>query len=56
MVKLAGKARPKQPSLPMSATLRAKMPFNTREWIDVEPGEYDQHAFDAAKKMNIAST
>ena len=44
--KPAAKARPKQTSLPMSFSPRAKRPFNRREWIDVEP------AFDVAKKMN----
>ena len=47
-VKPAAKARPK----PMSSSLRIKIPFNMREWIDVEPGEYDQHSFDVVKKMN----
>ena len=48
----AAKTRPKQTSLPMSSSLRAKIPFNKREWIDVGPGEYDQHSFDVAMKMN----
>ena len=51
--KPAAKARPKQTSLPMSSSLRVKMPINMREWIDVEPRQYDQHSFDVAKKMNI---
>ena len=51
-VKPAAEARPKQTSLPMPSSPRAKVPFNRRAWIDVEPGEYDQHAFDVAKKMN----
>ena len=50
--KLAAKARPKPTSLPMSSSLRFKIPFNMREWIDVEPGEYDHHSFDVAKKTN----
>ena len=50
--KLTAKARPKQTSLPMSSSPRVKIPFNMREWIDVEPREYDQHSFDVAKKMN----
>ena len=50
--KPAAKASRKQTSLPMSSSLRAKMPFNMRAWIDVETGEYDQPSFDVAKKMN----
>ena len=23
-----------------------------REWIEVEPGEYEQHSFNVAKKLN----
>ena len=36
-VRLAAKAGPKPTSL--------------REWVDVEPGEYDQHSFEVSKKM-----
>ena len=50
----AAKSRPKQTSLQMSSSLRAKIPFIMREWVDVEPGEYDQHSFDVSKKMNRA--
>ena len=48
----AAKARPKQTSMPMSSTLRTKIPFTKREWIDVEPGKHDQYSFAVAKKLN----
>ena len=38
--------------MPMSSSLRTKIPFNKREWIDVEPGKHDQYSFGIAKKMN----
>ena len=41
--RLAAEARPKQTSLPMSSSLKAKMPFNM---------QYDQLSFDVVQKMN----
>ena len=35
----------------VSSSPRVEIPFNMREWIDVEPGEYDQHSFEIPKKM-----
>ena len=48
----AAKARPPQTSMPMSSSLRTKIPFNKREWIDVEPGKHDQYSFAVAKTLN----
>ena len=50
--KLAAKARPKQASLPMSSFLKAEIPFNMREWIDVESGSYDKSYFEVSKKSS----
>ena len=49
--RLAAKARTKQTPLPMSSFPRVTMPFRVREWIDVEPGEYDENSFEVSKKM-----
>ena len=35
----------------MSLSLRTKVPFNKREWVDVEPGKYDQYSFAVAKNI-----
>ena len=49
--RLAAKARPQQKSLSMSSFPRVTILFRMREWIGVEPGEYDQNSFEVLKKM-----
>ena len=47
----AAKARPKQASSPISSSPTIKIPYHMRVWMDVEPGEYDEHSFEVSKTM-----
>ena len=48
--KLVAKARPKQTSTPTTSSKTA-LPYDQREWIDVEPGPVDKSYFEVSKKM-----
>ena len=47
--KLVAKARPKQTSMPTTSPTVA-LPYHQRDWVDVEPGQYDK-SFEVSKKM-----
>ena len=45
------KARPKQTSIPTTSSPTDTLLFHQRDWIDVEPGQYDKSCFGVSKKM-----
>ena len=48
--KLVAEARPKQTSMPTTSPT-VTSPHHLREWMDVEPGKYDESCFEVSKKM-----
>ena len=48
--KLVAKARPKQAVTPTTFST-ATLPYDQRDWIDVEPGPFDTSCFEVSQKM-----
>ena len=48
---LVAKARPKQTSTPTTSSSTVTLPYNQREWSDVETGPFDRSCFDVSKKV-----
>ena len=48
--KLVAGARPKQTLMPTTSPT-VTLPYHLREWVDVEPGKYDESCFRVSKKM-----
>ena len=48
---LLAKARPKQSSMATTSSLTITLPHHLREWIDVEPGKYDESCTEVSQKM-----
>ena len=49
--KLVAEARPKQTSMTTTFSSTATLPCHLREWIDVEPDQYDKSCFEVSKKV-----
>ena len=49
--KPVAKARPKQTPSPTSSSPTITLPYHQQQWIDVEPGKYDESCFEVSKKM-----
>ena len=49
--KFLAKARPEQTSIPTTSSPTVTLPYLLRDWIDVEPGQYDKSCFEVSKKM-----
>ena len=49
--KLVAKARQKQTSIPTTSSPTVTLPDHLREWIDVEPAQYDKSCFEVSEKM-----
>ena len=45
------KARPKHTSTPTNSSPTVTLAYHQRNWIDVEPGQYDKSCFEVTKKM-----
>ena len=45
------KARPKQTSTPTTSSSTVTLPYNQRDWSDVETGPFDRSCFDVPKKV-----
>ena len=49
--KPVAKAGPKQTSMTTTSSPTDTLPCHKRDWIDVEPGQYDKICFEVSKKM-----
>ena len=47
---LVAKAKPKQTSMPTTSSPTITLTYHQREWIDVEPGQYDEKLFRSVKR------
>ena len=52
--KPVAKARSKQTSMPTTSSPTVTFPYHQRDWIDVEPGQYDKSCFEVSMAELLA--